>query len=106
MHLGSEFEKYAVKHLGLNSNTLSGYEKYLVTGLTPNIIEERPMDGVRIAERPGFRMANIWATGEMPVRVDAEEAIDAVSGVHPPHNGTVLRIMDIPPAPQRPPLGY
>ena len=44
MHLGSEFEKYAVKHLGLNSNTLSGYEKYLVTGLTPNIIEERPMN--------------------------------------------------------------
>jgi ATP-dependent Clp protease protease subunit len=44
MHLGSEFEKYAVKHLGLSSNTLNGYEKYLVTGLTPNIIEERPMN--------------------------------------------------------------
>src|SRR5471030_1715075 len=44
MHLGSEFEKYAVKHLGLSSNTLSGCEKYLVTGLTPNIIEERPMN--------------------------------------------------------------
>src|SRR5664279_5217092 len=44
MHLCSQFEKYAVKHLGLNSNTLSGYEKYLITGLTPNIIEERPMN--------------------------------------------------------------
>jgi len=44
MRHGSEFEKYAVKHLGLSSNTLNSYEKYLVTGLTPNIIEERPMN--------------------------------------------------------------
>ena len=42
--MDSEFEKYAVKHLGISSNTLNGYEKYLVTGLTPNIIEERPMN--------------------------------------------------------------
>src|SRR3982751_2481111 len=40
----SEFEKYAVKHRGLSSNTLDSYGKYLVTGLTPNIIEERPMN--------------------------------------------------------------
>ena len=44
MHLDSEFEKYAVKHLGLSSNTLSNYAKHQVTGLTPNIIEERPMN--------------------------------------------------------------
>src|SRR5882757_10196478 len=44
MHLDSEFEKYAVKHRGMSSNTLNSYEKYLVTGLTPNIIEERPMN--------------------------------------------------------------
>ncbi|HYC41192.1 MAG TPA: ATP-dependent Clp protease proteolytic subunit [Chitinophagaceae bacterium] len=40
----SEFEKYAVKHRGISSNTLHGYEQHLVTGLTPNIIEERPMN--------------------------------------------------------------
>ncbi len=40
----SEFEKYAVKHRGISSNTLNSYEKYIVTGLTPNIIEERPMN--------------------------------------------------------------
>ena len=44
MSFNSEFEKYAVKHRGLSSNTLDSYNKYLVTALTPNIIEERPMN--------------------------------------------------------------
>ena len=44
MNFNSEFEKYAVKHRGLSSNTLHGYASHLVTALTPNIIEERPMN--------------------------------------------------------------
>ena len=60
MNFGKEFENYAVKHKGINSNTLSGYNKLnskqfesqnpllggwgAVTNLTPNIIEERPMN--------------------------------------------------------------
>ena len=44
MSFQSEFEKYAVKHRGISSNTLDSYTKHLVTGLTPNIIEERPMN--------------------------------------------------------------
>lgn len=44
MNSQSEFEKYAIKHKGISSNTLDSYGKYLVTGLTPNIIEERPMN--------------------------------------------------------------
>ena len=44
MNLGKEFEKYAVKHRGISSNTLDSYQKYQVTNLTPNIIEERPMN--------------------------------------------------------------
>ncbi|MBC7868222.1 MAG: ATP-dependent Clp protease proteolytic subunit [Gloeobacteraceae cyanobacterium ES-bin-316] len=62
MNLGKEFEKYAIKHQGINSNTLDGYMKKSVphaiasipslvggtaadvTNLTPNIIEERPMN--------------------------------------------------------------
>ncbi len=44
MSFSSEFEKYAVKHRGLSSNTLNSYSKHLVTALTPNIIEERPMN--------------------------------------------------------------
>lgn len=44
MNLGKEFEKFAVKHRGISSNTLDGYTKHMVTNLTPNIIEERPMN--------------------------------------------------------------
>lgn len=44
MHVGKEFEKYAVKHKGISSNMLDGYIKHNVTNLTPNIIEERPMN--------------------------------------------------------------
>ncbi|MFM2362210.1 MAG: hypothetical protein RLZZ316_1112 [Bacteroidota bacterium] len=44
MNFGKEFEQYAVKHRGINSNTLNDFQKYTVTNLTPNIIEERPMN--------------------------------------------------------------
>lgn len=60
MNFGKEFEKYAVKHKGINSNTLDSYLRHSVpnavaqippsggggaiTNLTPNIIEERPMN--------------------------------------------------------------
>lgn len=40
----SEFEKYAIKHRGISSNTLHSYASQWVTALTPNIIEERPMN--------------------------------------------------------------
>jgi ATP-dependent Clp protease protease subunit len=44
MSFNSEFEKYAVKHKGISSNSLHGYASHVVTALTPNIIEERPMN--------------------------------------------------------------
>jgi ATP-dependent Clp protease protease subunit len=44
MDLNKEFEKYAVKHRGISSNTLNDYTKYQVNSLTPKIIEERPMN--------------------------------------------------------------
>ncbi len=61
MNFGKEFEKYAVKHKGISSNTLDSYLKHNIpnavamltpsgggagamTNLTPNIIEERPMN--------------------------------------------------------------
>jgi ATP-dependent Clp protease protease subunit len=43
MNLGKEFEKYAVQHRGINSNTLYQYQNS-ITNLTPYIIEERPMN--------------------------------------------------------------
>ncbi len=44
MNSGKEFEKYAVKHMGISSHTLHDYVQHNVTNLTPNIIEERPMN--------------------------------------------------------------
>jgi ATP-dependent Clp protease, protease subunit len=44
MSFSSEFEKYAVQHKGMSSNTLNSYSKHLVTALTANVIEERPMN--------------------------------------------------------------
>jgi ATP-dependent Clp protease protease subunit len=44
MSYQSEFEKYAVKHRGISSNTLNSYSNHMVTALTANVIEERPMN--------------------------------------------------------------
>jgi ATP-dependent Clp protease, protease subunit len=44
MSYQSEFEKYAVKHRGISSNTLHSYSNHMVTALTANVIEERPMN--------------------------------------------------------------
>ncbi|HEV7782863.1 MAG TPA: ATP-dependent Clp protease proteolytic subunit [Chitinophagaceae bacterium] len=44
MRFNSEFEKYAVKHHGISSNTLHSYASQSVTGMTPNIIEERSLN--------------------------------------------------------------
>lgn len=44
MDFGKEFQKYAVKHHGLSSNTVDSYLKHNVTNLTPYIIEERPLN--------------------------------------------------------------
>ncbi|MCC6817721.1 MAG: ATP-dependent Clp protease proteolytic subunit, partial [Bacteroidia bacterium] len=48
MDHGNEFKKYANKHLGLNSLTVDRYinnaTPHVITNLTPNIIEERPLN--------------------------------------------------------------
>lgn len=46
MSNNNEFRRYAVKHLGMSSNGVDQYMKYNgeIVGLTPNIIEERPMN--------------------------------------------------------------
>ncbi len=44
-----EFQKYAVKHLGMNSNTLNDYVRTTVpdiSGFTPHVIEERQLNVV------------------------------------------------------------
>lgn len=44
MNLSKEFEKFAIKHRGISSNTLHSYTTNTPTNLTPYIIEERPLN--------------------------------------------------------------
>ncbi|MEP6844770.1 MAG: ATP-dependent Clp protease proteolytic subunit [Panacibacter sp.] len=44
MNFGKEFEKYAIKHKGISSNTLHGYINHKVTNFTPYILEERHLN--------------------------------------------------------------
>jgi ATP-dependent Clp protease protease subunit len=44
MNLGNEFRKYATKHHGLSSVYVDQFIDTNITNLTPNIIEERPMN--------------------------------------------------------------
>jgi ATP-dependent Clp protease, protease subunit len=44
MNFGKEFQQYAIKHKGISSHTLHDVINHQVTNLTPNIIEERPMN--------------------------------------------------------------
>lgn len=44
MDFGKEFRKYAVKERGLSGLGVDQYLSHTVTNLTPNIIEERPMN--------------------------------------------------------------
>lgn len=49
----SEFEKYATKHVGINSLTLDSYTKkagiYMPMAMTPSIIEERQMNAISMS---------------------------------------------------------
>ena len=44
MNFGKEFEKYAVKHQGISSNTLHSYRNHNITNFTPYILEERHLN--------------------------------------------------------------
>jgi len=79
----------------------------IVTGNGPDgrsrIVEDGPSPHVRTVEgRPGYRITNLWATDTMPVPVDGPDSLDRVTGVLPPPDGNVLRIIDFPPEPDDP----
>ncbi|HEU4717918.1 MAG TPA: ATP-dependent Clp endopeptidase proteolytic subunit ClpP [Bacteroidia bacterium] len=45
----NEFRKYAVKHMGINSLTLDHYASVTPRGMTPMIIEDRPVTGTSMS---------------------------------------------------------
>jgi hypothetical protein len=62
------------------------------------IIEDGTSPAVRLVpERPGYRVTNLWRTVGSPADINASDSIVAHQGVAPPDNGTVIRIIDIPP---------
>jgi hypothetical protein len=62
------------------------------------IIEDGPSPAVRlVVERPGYRVTNLWHTVGAPAHINAIDSIVEHQGVAPPPNGTVIRIIDIPP---------
>lgn len=62
------------------------------------IVEDGPSPAVRfVPERPGYRVTNLWRTVGSPADIDAPDSIAEHQGVAPPPNGTVIRIIDIPP---------
>ena len=46
------------------------------------------------AERPGYRVTNLWVTREAPAAIDAPDGSTAHSGILPPKNGTIVRFID------------
>ncbi len=50
-----------------------------------------------MAERPGYRVTNLWSTHGSPAPIDDRDRLAELAGVMPPPRGTVVRIIDYPP---------
>ena len=62
------------------------------------IVEDGPSPAVMLVSgMVGFRNTNVWATHGSPTPIDAPDRIVEHQGVLPPRQGTVVRIIDIPP---------
>lgn len=61
------------------------------------IVEDGAAAALTVAERPGYRVSNIWVTGETPAAIGAPDRVAAHRGIAPPARGTILRVIDYPP---------
>ena len=67
------------------------------------IARDTPPHAVRtVAERPGYRVSNVWTTVGAPAGVHDPDRVKEITGLMPPKNGTVLRVIDYPPEPKDP----
>lgn len=74
----------------------------IVTGHGPDGRSRFVQDGAAthvktVATRPGFQSVNLWVTAGSPASMNEDDALDRLSGIAPPPQGTLLRIIDIPP---------
>jgi ATP-dependent Clp protease protease subunit len=72
----TEFDKYAVKHLGVNSNTLHSYQTFnsslpnIGNSITPNIVEERQLNVAMLSVFDRLMMDRIiWCAGPVDDRM-------------------------------------
>lgn len=84
-----------------------GKVRRVVTGFDSagrsTIISDEPSPAIKsVPERPNYYSTNIWRTGGAPVSVDEPDGIAEHTGVAPPQNGTVLRVINFPPEPKDP----
>jgi hypothetical protein len=62
------------------------------------IISDGPSPAtLMMPDRPGYRNVNIWRTTQSPADFEAPDTALDHRGVLPPKNGTVIRVIDIPP---------
>ena len=79
----------------------------IVTGDDVNgvsrIVDDAPASSIRtVTGRPGYRAVNVWRTEETPASIFASDSTAGHSGILPPPDGTILRIIDFPPEPGDP----
>jgi hypothetical protein len=62
------------------------------------IVADGPSPSVKtVAERPGYRITNLWRTTPSPPPIGEPDAIAQHQGLGPMKGGTVLRVVDYPP---------
>ena len=96
MNIGKEFEKYAIKHRGIGSNSLHQYQNS-VTNLTPYIIEERPMNVASMDVFSRLMMDRIIFLGE-GINDYVANIVTAQLLKRSPQNGAVRTAGNAPPA--------
>lgn len=74
--IGNEFDKFATKHLGINSLSLHQYKSKIPQGITPYIIEERPMPAQALDVFSRLMMDRIIFLGD-PIYDDVANIVQA-----------------------------
>ncbi len=69
-------------------------------GRSSIVADGPPPAVITVPERPGYVVENVWVTGETPAEIGREDASTGHSGILPPANGTILRVIDYPPEPE------
>jgi hypothetical protein len=64
-----------------------------------SIIDDGPaLESSRtVPGRPGYRVTNLWTTLGTPAPIDQPDRVVEHKGIAPPPNGTIIRVIDIPP---------